>query len=110
MALISPSLKGLATEQYCAKWDKLLNAKKSKNVSFGKKHSLAILKLDGKDIEWVDSWSNLGVTIKSHSSFNCCIDDKVKAFYRCAKTQCKNEVSLGCAGPCEQEIIVLHRK
>ena len=25
-------------------------------------------------------------------------------------TQCKNEVNLGCAGPCEQEIIVLHRK
>ena len=89
MALVSPSLKGLqilltATEQYCAKWDILLNAKKSKNVSFGKRHKLASLQLDGKDIEWVESWSYLGVTIKSHTSFNCCIDEKVKSFYRCA--------------------------
>ena len=89
MALAAPSLKGLkllllATEQYCAKWDILLNAKKTKNISFGKKHSLTSLQLDGKDIEWVDSWSYLGVTIKSHSSFNCCIDAKVKSFYRSA--------------------------
>ena len=45
---------------------------------------LALLKLDGKDIEWVVSWPYLGVTIKSHVTFNCCIDKKVKSFYRSA--------------------------
>ena len=84
MALVAPSLKGLkflltATEQYCVKWDILLNAKKSKNMSFGKK--LASHQLDGKNIGWVDAWSYLGVTIRSHSSFNCCIDAKIKSFY-----------------------------
>ena len=34
--------------------------------------------------EWVTSWRYLGITVKSHTSFNCCIDDKVKSFYRCA--------------------------
>ena len=89
MALLSPSLKGLqrllsATEQYCKTWDIMLNAKKSKNLFFGKSQTLAPLQLDGKDIEWVTSWRYLGITVKSHTSFNCCIDDKVKSFYRCA--------------------------
>ena len=48
MALIAPSLKGLngllsATEHYCKSWDILLNAKKSKNMAFGEKKSLASL-------------------------------------------------------------------
>ena len=53
MALVSPSLKGLqilltATEQNCAKWDILLNAKKSKNVSFGKRQiSLTTIRWKG---------------------------------------------------------------
>ena len=51
---------------------------------FGKKRPLASLQLDGKDIEWVEKWPYLGVTLKSHTSFNCCIDEKVKSFYRCA--------------------------
>ena len=89
MALMAPSLKGLqtllsTTEAYCKKWDILLNAKKSKNLCFGKKHSLPLLQLDGNDIEWVASWPYLGVVIKSHSTFNCCIKEKVKSFYRCA--------------------------
>ena len=89
MALAAPSLKGLQkllelTEHYCNSWDILLNAKKSKNMCFGKKHYLAPLQLDGKDIDWVASWSYLGVTLKTHKSFNCCIDEKVKSFYRCA--------------------------
>ena len=25
-----------------------------------------------------------GVTVKSHSSFNCCVEEKIKSFYRCA--------------------------
>ena len=58
MALIAPSLKGLqkllsATEEYCKVWDIMLNAKKSENMSFGKKHNLAPLQLDGKGIDWV---------------------------------------------------------
>ena len=51
---------------------------------FGKKHNLPALSLDGKVIEWVDSWKYLGVTLLSHKYFNCSIDDKVKSFYRCA--------------------------
>lgn len=89
MALLSPSLKGLQrllteTEQYCKTWDIMLNAKKSKNLFFGKSHSLTPLHLDGKQIEWVKSWRYLGITVQSHTSFNCCIDEKVKSFYRCA--------------------------
>ena len=89
MALISPSLRGLqmllsATDSYCKNWDIMLNPKKTKNLSFGKKHSLPPLTLDGKNIEWVESWSYLGVTLKSHKNFNCDIDEKVKSFYRCA--------------------------
>ena len=89
MALLDPSLKGLqtllsATERYCKTWDILLNAKKSKNLCFGKKHDLCSLQLDGKNIDWVDSWSYLGVTLKAHTRFNCCIDEKIKSFYRCA--------------------------
>ena len=89
MALIAPSLKGLQkllllTEEYCQAWDIMLNAKKSKNMLFGKKHPLIALRLNGKEIEWVESWPYLGVTIKSHTGFNCCIDYKVKAFYRSA--------------------------
>ena len=58
MALLAPSLNGLqkllsATEQYCKTWDIMLNAKKSKNLYFGKKHNPAKLHLDSKEIEWV---------------------------------------------------------
>ena len=89
MALISPSLQALqellsATESYCKQWDIMLNAKKTKNMSFGKKHNLADLFLDDKPIELVNSWSYLGVTLQAHKHFNCCIDDKVKSFYRAA--------------------------
>ena len=89
IALIAPCLKELkrllsATEHYCKSWDILLNAKKSKNMAFGKKKSLASLQMDGKDIDWVDSWTYLGVCLKAHRKFDCCIDEKVKSFYRCA--------------------------
>ena len=75
-----------ATEEYCKSWDIMLNPKKSKNLFFGKKPSfpLALLKLDGNDIEWVDSWPYLGLTIRSHTTFKCCIDKKVKSFYHAA--------------------------
>ena len=87
MALTAPSLKGLqklisATEEYYQQWDIMLNAKKTINMFFGKKHDLPPLQLDGKDIEWVGSWTYLGVTLRSHKEFNCCINEKVQAFYR----------------------------
>ena len=89
MALLSPSLKGLqklldATNQYCKDWDIMLNAKKSKSLYFGKCHAVIPLCLDGKEIEWVNAWPYLGVLQKTHTTFNCCIDKKVKSFYRSA--------------------------
>ena len=51
---------------------------------YGKSCQLPELILDGKRIEWVKSWSYLGVTLCSHKEFNCSIDDKVKSFYRSA--------------------------
>ena len=53
---------------------------------FGKKHELPTLVLDGKRIEWVQTWTYLGVTLKSHKSFNCTIAEKIKSFYRCANS------------------------
>ena len=89
MALLAPSLKGLqtlltATESYCKQWDILLNAKKTKNMSFGKMYNLPQLVLDDKPIEWDHSWTYLGITLESHKEFNCNIDRKVKSFYRSA--------------------------
>ena len=90
MCLISPSVKGLQkllfiTEQYCTDWDIMLNPKKSKIMEFGKlSNCLPSLLLDGKELEWVKSWSYLGVTIVSHKKFNCCVAEKVKCFYRSA--------------------------
>ena len=88
MCLVAPSLKGLQrllrlTERYCVDWDIMLNPKKSKNMQFGRKLvNLPPLQLDGKDLEWVDSWTYLGVTILSHKEFNCSVVEKVKNFYR----------------------------
>ena len=53
-------------------------------MSFGTKQHLANLTLDNKPIEWVQSWTYLGVTLQSHKSFNCCVDSKIKSFYRAA--------------------------
>ena len=54
-------------------------------MMFGKKvDSLPFLQLDGKDLEWVNSWTYLGVTLLSHKEFNCCINQKLKSFYRSA--------------------------
>ena len=90
MCLMAPSLKGLQrllklTENFCAFWDVMLNPKKSKNMQFGKKEdSLPFLQLDGNALEWVDSWTYLGVTLRSHKEFNCCVDKKLQSFYRSA--------------------------
>ena len=72
------------TENYCRLWDISLNSKKSKNMIFGKNHCLPNLLLDGKILEWVEKWTYLGVTLRSHKHFDCCIEDKLKAFYRSA--------------------------
>ena len=90
MCLVAPSLKGLQrllrlTENFCSTWDIMLNPKKSKNMHFGKKtDSLPFLQLDGNSLEWVISWKYLGVTLRSHKEFDCCIDEKLKSFYRSA--------------------------
>ena len=68
---------------------------------FGKVHNLPNLLLDGKTIEWVQSWPYLGVTLRSHKNFNCSIDEKVKAFYRCANAILRIEGR-------SDEIVMLH--
>ena len=67
----------------CEEWDVCLNAKKSKNLFFGKKcRLLCELSLDGKSIEWVAEWKYLGITLKSGT--NCSVKNHIKKFYRCA--------------------------
>ena len=89
MALVAPSLKGLqillkACESFCIDWDISLNPKKTKNMAFGKNLSnLGSLYLDGNRLDWVSSWKYLGLTLESYEKFNCCIDEKLKSFYRC---------------------------
>ena len=90
MCLLAPSLKGLQrllqlTEKYCDEWDVMLNSKKSKNMQFGKRiPNLFSLQLNGKSLEWVESWTYLGVTLLSHKQFNCSIEEKLTSFYRSA--------------------------
>ena len=90
MAILAPSIRGLQSlleicEEYCAEWDICLNAKKSKNLYFGKRikklHDVTL-----KTIYWVDEWTYLGVTLKSAKSFDCSVKEKVKKFYRCANS------------------------
>ena len=72
-------------ENFCADWDIMLNPKKSKTMPFGKNiGKLPTLQLDGNDIEWVNSWTYLGVTLLSHNEFNCCVTKKLRKFYRSA--------------------------
>ena len=62
----------------------MLNTKKSKNMEFGKLNDrLPSLLLDGKELEWVKSWSYLGVTLLSHKNSQK-LSDKLKSFYRSA--------------------------
>ena len=90
MALISPSLRGLqkllhSCESYCNEWDICLNPKKSRNLYYGKRRShLCTLRLNGKEIEWADRWTYLGIDLVSHLRFDCCIKEKIKKFYKCA--------------------------
>ena len=90
MVLLAPSLKGLSTllkicGDYCLEWDICLNAKKSKNLYFGKRIDIAYpIALNGSLIEWVSEWIYLGVTVKSAKTFDCSMKERVKKFYRCA--------------------------
>ena len=89
MALMAPSLKGLQTlldvcGSFCRDWDICLNPKKTKNMAFGKKTAkLCPLFLDGNCLEWVLQWKYLGVMLRSHKRFDCCIEEKLRNFYKC---------------------------
>ena len=92
MAILAPSIRGLNAlldicGAYCLEWDICLNAKKSRNLYFGK--SIVItheIVLNGRSIDWADEWLYLGVTLKSGKLFSCCVKERVKKFYRCANS------------------------
>ena len=44
--------------------------------------TLTSLYLDGHPLEWVQSWKYLGVVVSSFEQFNCCIDDRLKRYYK----------------------------
>ena len=87
MCILAPSMKGLQRllylcNEYFAKWDIGLNAKKTKNMHFGKtKDFHHCLTLNNVCIEWVSEWKYLGVMVKSGKRFGCSIREKVKSFY-----------------------------
>ena len=85
MCVLSPSIKGLSIflklcESYCIEWDIGLNAKKSRNLFFGKRTNiLPDIILNGNTIEWADQWSYLGVTLRSAKVFNCSVTARTKS-------------------------------
>ena len=88
MAVLAPSLKGLqklldACSSYCIEWDIKLNAKKTKNLLFGKGRTPSHrLQLDGSFLEWEQSCIYLGVTLRSGATFGCCVKEKLSKFYK----------------------------
>ena len=86
----APSVKGLqallnACESYCLEWVICLNAKKTKNLYFGKRSKvLHETSLNGNKIEWVEQWNYLGITLKSDVFYGCSVNERIKKFYRCA--------------------------
>ena len=90
MAILAPSVRGLRSllticSEYCETWDICLNAKKSKCLYFGKQiDNLHEITLNGTLIEWVAEWIYLGVTLKSAKSFECCVKERIKKFYKCS--------------------------
>ena len=85
----------------------MLNPKKTRNMSFGKKHDLPNLQLDGKAIEWVPTWSYLGVTFQSDKQFNCNIDAKVKSFYHSANAILRRSDELVMLQPLESQCVCI---
>ena len=52
---------------------------------FGKKiQSLAEVTLNGRGIEWVNTWKYLGVSLVSGKEFGCSVDERIRKFYKCA--------------------------
>ena len=92
MAILAPSIKGLqllldVCGDYCLEWDIALNAKKSRNLVFGKKiHVTHTLTLNNKPVDWTDKWPYLGIMLKSNKVFDCCIAERIRKFYRCANS------------------------
>ena len=86
MCVLSPSLHGLQKlldicSEYCAEWDICLNAKKTKNMHFGKPRCTNFQPtLFGVPIEWVPEWKYLGVTLRSGPRFGCSVTERVKSF------------------------------
>ena len=89
MAILAPSIKGLAAllaacGEYCLEWDICLNAKKSRNLYFGKRTTITHdITINDRAIQWVDEWVYLGITLKSGKEFSCSITDRLKKFYGC---------------------------
>ena len=87
MAVLAPSLKGLqklldACAAYCTEWDIKLNAKKTKNICFGKGNSPTHrLRLNGSEIPWDEKCIYLGVALKSGVRFGCCMKDTLRKYY-----------------------------
>ena len=74
-------------ESYCIEWDIGLNAKKSRNLYFGKRTTISHdIILNGKKVEWATEWPYLGVTLKSAKTFDCSVTDRIKKFYRCTNS------------------------
>ncbi len=77
MAILAPSLKGLqrlldCCSEFCIEWDIGLNPKKTKNIYFGKRvATVQKLSLNGMQIDWVNEWVYLGVTVLSNKKFSC---------------------------------------
>ena len=68
---------------YCAKWDICLNAKKTKNMSFGAKRSISYqLRLNGVAVKWTEEWKYLAVVLNSGKRFDCSVKYRVKSLYR----------------------------
>ena len=88
LAVLAPSQRGLQKllslcENYCDNWDIKLNAKKSKNLWFGKGSPPKFCPvINGTQIEWVNKWKYLGVTVAHGPRFGCCIEDTLRKYYR----------------------------
>ena len=88
MAVLSPSVKGLqklldSCATYCQEWDIKLNAKKTKNLVFGRKlPPMHKVSLAGAEIPWEQRCKYLGVTLVSSRTFSCCAKETVRKFYR----------------------------
>ena len=75
-AVISPSIKGLqillnACAEYCQEWDIKLNAKKTKNMFFGKGPAPNCqIVLYGCKVVWESTCVYLGITLRSAKDLN----------------------------------------